>query len=328
MARPGASGGRGSSAAGSRTRASRGSSDTDAASSGTVRVAERSAGGGEAVDIGVTFVPVSFQQFQTPQSPFKPLSVRFPPPSRISLPAIWSWQLTNTRWVPFDTQVSALIESLWDALRQQVGDRVHLSGGNPESGELVQRDGQGGAQSSFLQGMGQQDEQHSSSVEIQEGGRSPRRLSREALSHKLYVYLPPWQYCVDLEKMLQQNTATQRVRPIRRVTEPAAMWFIKGRDGYAHRLDQVIENLFEDVRREHIGRAGSVRSPVAAWQQAGSSELHFTDVLAMRDTLGGRPETAREARHKTSSPLPHTWSQRYGLLLSSDACIWLHALEP
>ncbi|KAL8271633.1 hypothetical protein Esti_004438 [Eimeria stiedai] len=302
MARHVSSGGHGFSAAGSIPRASRGGNDTAIARSGTARVSESSGGGasGEATDIGVTFVPVAFQQFQNPQSPFKPLNIPFPPPTRIALPAVWSWQLTDTRWVPFDTQVSALIESLWVALQRQFEDHVEVSETEPELGEPVQRGGQGEGLHSVMEDVGQQQEQHSYSVEVQGSRRSPHRIFREPLSHKLYVYLPPWQYCIDLEKMLQQNTATQRVRPIRRATEPAAMWFIKGRDGYAHRLDQVIENLFEDVRREHIARAGSypAHSPVAAWQQAGSSELHFTDVVAMRDTLGGRQETAREASHR------------------------------
>ncbi|KAL8452153.1 hypothetical protein Emag_002494 [Eimeria magna] len=302
MARHGSSGGHGSSAAGSTTRANRGSNDTTVARLATVQVPESTGGGtsAEVIDIGVTGVPVPFQQFQSPLSPFKPLNIRFPPPNRISLPAIWSWQLTDTRWVPFDIQVSALIESLWVALQRQIEDQVELPEANAEPGESVQRSGQDGGLPTLMEGVAQQREQHSPSVELQEGEPSPRRISRKPLSPKLYVYLRPWQYCIDLEKLLQQNTATQRVRPIRRATEPVAMWFAKGQDGYAHRLDQVIENLFEDVRREHIDRAGSypAHSPVAAWQQAGSSELHFTDVVAMRDTLGGRQETAREARQR------------------------------
>ncbi|KAL8441344.1 hypothetical protein Emed_007573 [Eimeria media] len=297
MARHGSTGGRGgsSSAAGSstNTRGNRGSNNNDttavAAEPATARVSESSGGSsntsGEAIDLGATCVTLPFQQFQSPQSPFKPLSILFPPPTRISLPAIWSWQLTDTRWVPFDIQVSALIESLWLALQQQTEDQIEPPEANNAHAESEEED------------VGQQREQHSPSVELIEGGGPPpHRESRGPLSPKLYVYLQPWQYCIDLDKLLQQNTATQRVRPIRRATEPAAMWFIRGRDNYAHRLDQVIENLFEEVRREHIDRAGSypVHSPVAAWQQAGSSELHFTDVVAMRDTLGGRQETARE----------------------------------
>lgn len=203
----------------------------------------------------VTFVPIAFQRFQNVATPFRLNSIPFPPPRMKSVPALWTWQMAESRWVPFDTQVSRLLESLWIELekqreREQQDQHPETA---VEASERIQGQEQERQRSSNvaqqqrrleLLRQRQQQQQHQQSSAEFPGGASVQVTDTRApvgaapphpIPHKVYVYLPPWQYCIDLDKMLQQNISTHRVRPIRRTVETGALWFVRGENGCAER---------------------------------------------------------------------------------------------
>lgn len=170
---------------------------------------------GSGVRRSSTFDPISFHEFQSPESPFKPARLTFPPLTSVTAPAVWSWQMGEDQWVPFDAQVSGLLETLWDEMQQQ---------------EQQQQD-EPPEPAAGLGAMQLQQQHH----QLYNSFCSGRLSSQQPLRHAVYVQILPWEYCIDLQKMLQQNTCTRKVRPIRRSFGTAALWFVKGEDGYAQR---------------------------------------------------------------------------------------------
>lgn len=177
-------------------------------------------------------VPIPFRRYQTPASPFRPFRVRFPPPRPASVPAVWSWQLGEAEWVPFESQVADLLETLWDEMQEEQAH--HQQDEHPPIpgavGGSTQRQPQERQQDQTQQPMGAQLMPRG---ELRQDSRP--QANRQPLSHRVYVHLSPWAYCIDLDRMLQQNMSTHRVRPIRRSLTPAAMWFMRGIDGYSQR---------------------------------------------------------------------------------------------
>lgn len=180
-----------------------------------------------------------FQRHQSQDSIFVPSKYRFPAPTAVSVPAVWSWQMGQADWVPFDVQVMELLESLWAHMQsqqqqQQQDEPPHeLVESLEEAQELLQTQEQqdqpqeGQSQHGTVREIGESDDMTSPTA-----ATSQARLEQ---SHKVYAHISPWQYCLDLGKMTQQNLATRRVRPIRRNVESVGLWFAKGSDGHAER---------------------------------------------------------------------------------------------
>lgn len=230
----------------------------------------------------------------------------------------------ESQWVPFDAKVSALLESLWVELQkqrereqqdqhpeavveinertrrqeQEGQQRVHISPTDvaqqqqrQETGQRQQRQQQEQQQQQLLPPPAE----HPAGelIQLRDTGGLGTALPHP-ISHKVYVYLPPWQYCIDLDKMLQQNISTHRVRPIRRTNETGALWFVRGQDGFAQRFDPTVELHLEELRQQSLCGPLLPDGRVAVWQETGSGSLHFTDVLEMNDTTDGDSTTARE----------------------------------
>lgn len=49
----------------------------------------------------------------------------------------------------------------------------------------------------------------------------------EGTPHKVFIFVPPWTYVVDIKRMIQQNVSTRGVRPIRRCASGAYLWYIQ-----------------------------------------------------------------------------------------------------
>lgn len=241
-------------------------------------------------------VPIPFRRYQTPATPFRPFRVRFPPPRAASVPAVWSWQLGEAEWVPFESQVSDLLETLWDEIQQEQAHQQQDE--HPPIPEAVGDNTQRQPQERLEDQTHLPVVQHPRGAQLMPRGEprqgSRPQASRQPLSHRVYVHLSPWAYSIDLDRMLQQNMSTHRVRPIRRSLTPASIWFVRGIDGYSERFDPMIESHLEDLHHQAIAGQTPRDALVATWQDPISGSLHFTDVVSMTDATDARPNAARE----------------------------------
>ncbi|CDJ53519.1 zinc finger (C3HC4 RING finger) protein, putative [Eimeria brunetti] len=234
--------------------------------------------------------PSVFSRYQSEEAMFRPPKVPFPPPSRISVDAVWSWQMGEGVWIPFDVRVMQLIESLWMHLQgeQQQDEPPDAVQGNTER---TQEAGQPPEQEEEQQQEEQAQEQGQEQEEVEEqdaGDPTGERPSQAPAqySHKLYVHLFPWRYCLDLRTMTQKNLSTHRVRPIRRVLEAAGLWFGRGGDGYAERFAPELEVHLENLWQESRGGRSAPGPLVIAWQDPSTGNVHYTDVTEMKESTG------------------------------------------
>lgn len=194
--------------------------------------------GGMADEAAAVNAPGPFWRHQSEETLFRPPKVPFPPPSSVSVEAVWSWQMGEGLWIPFDLRVMHLLESLWVHLQERDAPPHAVQGTREETQESQQPQEQQEQEQEQEDEQGQElgqewegdDEQD---VGDQTGGGGPESFVQQ--SQRLYVQLLPWRYCLDLRTMTQKNLSTHRVRPIRRVFETVGLWFARGTDGYAER---------------------------------------------------------------------------------------------
>ncbi|CDJ42904.1 zinc finger (C3HC4 RING finger) protein, putative [Eimeria tenella] len=234
-------------------------------------------------------VTALFQRHQSQDSIFIPSKYRFPAPTAVSVPAVWSWQMGQADWVPFDVQVMELLESLWAHMQSQQQQQQQdeqpdaLVEPHEEAQELLQAQEQedqqpeGQLQHGTVRELGESDDSTSPTA-----ATSQARLEQ---SHKVYAHISPWQYCLDLGKMTQQNLATRRVRPIRRNIESVGLWFAKGSDGHAERFPPEVEVHLEALWKESLQGVRNPSASVLTWENQRTGHLHYTDVIAMRESL-------------------------------------------
>nr|CEL69529.1 TPA: zinc finger (C3HC4 RING finger) protein,putative [Neospora caninum Liverpool] len=106
----------------------------------------------------------------------------------------------------------------------------------------------------------------------------------------VHLRLGPWAYRIDLNNMVQQNTATRRMRHIRRSTRSAALWFWESTDGTATRYDPQVEASLEAAHCEWTEKAGGspggVSSPAASTASWSGRDGHcfVADLEKMTET--------------------------------------------
>ncbi|XP_026192563.1 uncharacterized protein LOC34620869 [Cyclospora cayetanensis] len=224
-------------------------------------------------------------------SPFVPGRITFPPPTTKALPAVWSWQMGEAEWVPFDAQLMEMLEDLWRAMHRELG--------------VTQQDEEPELLTQAHVRTEEPEQQSHNAVQAPSRSRylvtNPRPHAVQphpSVAHKVFVFLAPWHYCIDVETMTQQNTTTRTVRPIRRAVETAGLWYAKGSNGYAKRFHPQVEAHLEALLQGSLLGVQDRHAFVFAWQDNETGALHFTDVLTMRDSMD--PGSSREATGKGS----------------------------
>lgn len=203
-------------------------------------VADEQRGGEAGGSLASADAPNSFWRHQSQETLFRPPKVPFPPPSTVTVGAVWSWQMGEGLWIPFDLQVLQLLESLWLHLQDEQQqdelpgtlqaslERTQDPQQHQEQQQEREQPQEGEQGQDIAQDRRGDDEQE---AEYPTGETAPQALAR----YKLYVHLVPWNYCLDLHTVTQKNLSTHRVRPIRRTFETVGLWFARGPDGYAER---------------------------------------------------------------------------------------------
>ncbi|KYK68047.1 WWE domain-containing protein [Toxoplasma gondii TgCatPRC2] len=107
----------------------------------------------------------------------------------------------------------------------------------------------------------------------------------------VHLRVGPWSYRIDMNNMLQQNTATRRMRHIRRSSQSAALWFRENADGTATRYDPQVEASLEakhcDWTEQTTGSAdGALSQSVSSTTTWESSDgcSYVADVERMTET--------------------------------------------
>ncbi|OEH79277.1 zinc finger (c3hc4 ring finger) domain-containing protein [Cyclospora cayetanensis] len=234
-------------------------------------------------------LPYLFRRHQSMGSPFVPGRITFPPPTTKALPAVWSWQMGEAEWVPFDAQLMEMLEDLWRAMHRELG--------------VTQQDEEPELLTQAHVRTEEPEQQSHNAVQAPSRSRylvtNPRPHAVQphpSVAHKVFVFLAPWHYCIDVETMTQQNTTTRTVRPIRRAVETAGLWYAKGSNGYAKRFHPQVEAHLEALLQGSLLGVQDRHAFVVAWQDNETGALHFTDVARMEVSppSGASPPVAED----------------------------------